>query len=287
MALSERIPAYADWYFAYSTTYKILWVATKSATTHSFEARALPLADDVSLDVEKYLEEHYEEIILKPEISDPLFQENYRENLEYAHTEYLKVIANLNTDFQKYISQSTNHLDELSEKQINMEIDWSRQFNKVSMAGYEKGGIGAAVGAGLTVGGALTGKAVGGAMGKAFASKMLASSAGKTLIAKLSAPFASKAITVLGSAAAGGATGTAVGGPVGTVTGAGVGVLVYYAINEGIETINRDQFEEDTRQAIESFEKDHNKKESREIQRSVDVWFNDTINLLKTYKNKT
>ena len=279
-----RITEYADWYFAYTTTYKILGVAISSATTHAFETSFNPLLDAVALDVEKYLEDHFEKIVLKPELSDPLFQQNYQKNLKYAHKQYLSVMANLNSGFQKYVSTNTSHLNNLNENQIEMEIDWASQFHKVSMAGYEKGTGGAVVGAALTIGGAFTGKAIGGAIGKAFVGKVIASSAGKSLIAKLSAPFVSKGVSVAGSAAAGGSAGTAVGGPVGTVVGAGVGVLVDYAINEGVELVNRDTFEQDTRLAIESFEIELNNNESASIEEAVDIWFNDVINLLKTFK---
>lgn len=280
----NRISEYADWYFAYTTTYKILGVAISSATTHTFETSIMPILDAVALDVEKYLEEHFENIVLKPEISDPIFQQNYKKNISIAHKQFLLVMANLNSEFQKYASEKTNHLDNLNENQIEMEIDWASQFHKVSMTGYEKGTGGAVVGAGLTAGGAFTGKAIGGALGKAATGKVLASSAGKSLIAKLSAPFVSKAVSVAGSAAAGGVVGTAVGGPVGTVVGAGVGLLVDYAINEGVELVNRDTFEQDTRLAIESFEIELNNNESISLEEAVDIWFNDIINLLKTFK---
>ena len=283
-AIYSRVTDYADWYFAYTTTYKILGVAISSAASHILETSAMPLLDAVALDVEKYIEEHFEKIVLKPEISDPIFQQNYHKNLNYAHNQFLSAMADLNADFQKYVSENTSHLDGLNENQIEMEVDWASQFHKVSMAGYEKGVGGAVVGAGLTVGGALAGKAIGGAAGKAVAGKVLASSAGKTLIAKLTAPFVSKAISVAGSAVAGGAAGTVAGGPVGTVFGVGVGLLVDYAISEGVELVNRDTFERDTRLAIESFENELNKNESLSLQAAVDTWFTDSSNLLKTFK---
>ncbi|MCK9175262.1 MAG: hypothetical protein M0O96_08305 [Desulforhopalus sp.] len=284
--ISNRIDEYADWYFAYTTTYKILGFAISSATTHTFETSTMPVLDVVALDVEKYLEEHFEKIVLKPEISDPILQQNYQKNLKYAHTQFLSVMANLNSEFQKYVSEKTGHLDNFDENQIEMEIDWASQFHKVSMSGYEKGAGGAVVGAGLTVGGALAGKAIGGAVGKAAAGKVLASSTGKSLIVKLSAPFVTKAVSVAGSAAAGGAAGTAVGGPAGTVVGVGVGLLVDYAINEGVELVNRDTFEKDTHIAIESFEIELNNNESVSLEEAVDIWFNDAINLLKSFKEK-
>jgi len=282
-ALDRRITDYADWYFGYTTTYKICGVAVSSALSHSLETSTMPLLDAVALDVEEYLEKHFEKIVLKPEISDPVFQQNYNKNLKYAHGQFLSVIADFNSDFQRYVAENTSHLESLDHDQITVEIDWASQFHKVSMAGYEKGAGGAVVGVGLTVVGAAAGKAIGGSIGKVLAGKALASAAGKSLTAKLAAPFASKAVAVTGSAAAGGTAGT-VWGPVGTLVGAGAGVLADYLLNEGVELLSRDTFERDTRIAIASFKNELNKHEIRSLHTAVDIWFNDVINLLADFE---
>lgn len=283
-ALDRRITNYADWYFGYTTTYKICGVAVSSALSHSLETSTMPLLDAVALDVEEYLEKHFEKIVLKPEISDPVFQQNYCKNFNYTHDQFLSAIADFNADFQRFVAENTSHLDNLDHDQITVEIDWTSQFHKVSMAGYEKGSGGVVVGAGLTVGGAAAGKAIGGSIGKALAGKTLASSAGKSLAAKLAAPFAGKAVAVAGSAAAGGTAGS-VCGPVGTVVGAGAGIMADYLLNEGVELLNRDTFERDTRLALESFENELNKNETVSIQEAVDIWFNDSINLLAGFES--
>lgn len=278
----SRIDDYADWYFAYTTTYKILGKAISSATSHALEPSAMSLLDEVSLDVEKYLEEHYEKIVLKPEISDPILQENFHRNLNFAHEQFLTVMADLNTDFQKYVAENTSHLENVDESQIEIKIDWASQFHKVSMAGYEKGVGGSVVGVGLAAGGAFAGKAIGAAIGKGVASEVVASSAGKAMIAKLSEPFIAKAISLAGSTAAGATTGT-VAGPAGTIIGAGIGFLVDYAINEGVELVKRDTFVRDARLAVESFENELNENEATSLQKAVDTWFDDSINLLKKF----
>ncbi|MFQ5561436.1 MAG: hypothetical protein ACE5FU_12760 [Nitrospinota bacterium] len=279
----SRIKEYADWYFSYTTTYKILGVAVSSATSHALETGVMPLLDAVAYDVEKYLEEHFEKIVLKPEITDPLFQQSFQNQLQFAHEQFLIVMANLNGNFQQYVAEETTHLEGLKQNEIIMEIDWPSQFHKVSMAGYEKGVGGATVGAGLAVGGALAGKAIGGGVGKVMAGKTLASTAGKSLVAKLSSPFIGKAISIAATTAAGGTIGTFIAGPVGTVIGVGVGVLIDFTLSEGIELVNRETFEKDTRLAIDSFQRELAKRETLNLQKSVNVWFNDTINLLALF----
>ena len=197
--MSNHIPDYADWYFAYTTTYKILGIALSSASSHAFETSVMPLKDAVAADVEEYLEMHFEEIVLKPELSDSMLKQNYKQVLGQAHTQFLKTIAELKQEFQKYIAERTSHYDDINYDRVSIKIDWERQFEKVSMTGYEKGGGGAAVGAGLTGGGAVAGKLIAG--------KVVASGIGKAFLAKLAAPFVGKAVSLAGSVAAGGAAG--------------------------------------------------------------------------------
>lgn len=278
-----RIPDYADWYFAYTTTYVLLGTAVQSAVSHAVETRVISLKDAVSIDVERYIEKKFEKIVLKPEVTDPALQQVYLDNLKQAHRRFLQVAAELDTAFQEYIASNTTHFTSPESEQVHMEIDWASAIRKTSTAGYEKGGGGAVVGGLVTTGGMLTGKAVGGAAGKVAAGKALSTGAGKTLMAKMVAPFAAKAISVTGSAAAGGAAGTAVGGPVGAVVGTGIGVLVDYAINEGVELVNRDNFEQDTRLVIDSFATELSRDGAESLEKTVNVWFTDIINLLTSF----
>lgn len=271
-AMHERVEDYADWYFKYSTTYKIMWEALKSYKAHALETSPISVNDAVALDVEKYIEKHFEKIVLKPEISDSELNSSFQKSLQVLHKNYLLEVARFDERFQHFLASETTHLEAIDNQNVRAEIDWKRQFNKVSMEGYEKGSDGAFVGVGLAAGGAIAGKAI-------------ASGAAKVFLAKLSIPFATKAVTVAGSAAAGAAAGS-VAGPAGAIAGAGIGVLVDLAINEGVELANRDKFEADTHLVLDSLEKELESKEVEGLQKSVDIWFNDTINVLGKYSEE-
>lgn len=274
-----RVERFADWYFAYTTTYKILWEATTSASSHIFSFSANELADAVAYDVEKYLHKHYENIVLRPEVTDPQLQAVYKNTLKFIHNHYLDVLSGMQTEFQAFVAKYTTHLEKPSEQNTELVFDWQSQFNKINMAEYEKGPQGAALGAALVAGGAATGKVVAGVASKGIASKAVAGAASKGILAKLSAPFVSKAVL----AGAGGAVGT-LGGPLGTAIGALGGLGIDYMLNEGMELTQRETFITDITQALNTTQAQWEKEMSQSLNEVINIWMEDTIQLLPRYE---
>jgi len=279
-SLRERVDRFADWYFAYTTTYKILWEATTSAARHVLSTEATGVSEAVSYDVEKYLHKHYENIVLRPEVTDPQLQAVYRSALQATHSDYVNVLSKMQTDFQAFVSKYTTHLEMPSAKNTVLVLDWESQFNKINMAEYEKGPKGAALGAALAVGGAAVGKTVAGAVAaKGVATQAIAGAASKGIFAKLATPFVSKAVL----AGAGGAIGT-LGGPIGTAIGAIGGLGIDFAINQGVELTQRDTFTTDVREALNVTQEEWEKQMLQSLQGAVNIWMDDTIQLLPRYE---
>ena len=277
--MKTRVDRFADWYFAYSTTYKILWEATTSATKHTFSAEAISTSDAVSLDVEKYLHKHYTNIVLRPEITDPKLQFAYRFTLKQIHEHYVTVLSKMNTDFQVFVSKYTNHLDMPVTDNTVLTLDWKSQMQKFNMAEYEKGPKQAAVGGALAAGGAIAVKTLGAAGAGKGATAVVAGAASQGVFAKLSAPFVSKAILVGGAGAAG-----TLAGPVGTVVGALGGLGIDYLINEGVELTQRESFINDVKDALSATQKEWEKQIETSLDKAIDIWMNDTIQLLPRYE---
>jgi chloramphenicol O-acetyltransferase len=278
--MRKRIDRFADWYFAYTTTYKILWEATTSATGHLLSAEAISVSEGVSIDVEKYLHKHYENIVLRPEITDPQLQLSYRAALQKTHEDYINVLSKMQSNFQAFVSKYTTHLEMPDAENTVLVLDWESQFNKINMAEYEKGPKGAALGAALAVGGAAVGKAVvGTAAAKGVATKAVAGAATQSIFAKLAAPFVSKAVL----AGAGGAVGT-LGGPIGTAIGALGGLGIDFAINQGVELSQRDTFITDVDEALTVTQKEWNKQMLQSLRVAINIWIDDTIQLLPRYE---
>jgi hypothetical protein len=276
--LHERVERFADWYFAYDTTYRILWEALTSASNHALSAEAQSLKEAVAYDVEKYLHKQYKEIVLKPELTDLQLQEAYQDALRQAHSRYVDVIAMMQAEFQVFVKQQTTHLDTTGENS-RLVVDWESQFNKLSVGEFEKGSPDAVRGVILALGGGIAGKAVGSAVGKGIAAKAVASAVSKGVFAKMASPFVSKALLAAGSGIAGIA-----GGPVGAVVGIGVGLGIDYFINEGQELMQRDLFVADVREALTATQQEWEREMQVSLDQAVAVWFGDTIQLLPQFE---
>ena len=281
--MGGRIDRFADWYFAYTTTYKILWEASTSVTRHTFSTEASTISEAVSIDVEKYLHKHYENIVLRPEITDPQLQYVYRDVIKEIHSNYVNVLANMQTNFQAFVSKYTTHLETPSTSESELTLDWDSQFNKINMAEYEKGPKGAVLGAALAASGAVTGKIAAGTAGKVIAGQAAGGVAGKvvttSIFAKLATPFVSKAVL----AGAGGALGS-LGGPIGIFVGAVGGISIDYIINEGMELTQRDAFVTDVQTAIDTTQAEWEKEMLNSLHNAIDIWMEDTIQLLPSYE---
>ena len=272
----KRITRFADWYFAYPTTYIILWEATTSATRHVFSAEVTSLSEAVSIDVEKYLHKHYEEIVMRPEITDPQIRAAYKTALQDTHSKYVNIVAQTHADFQVFVTKYTTHLEKPAAENIELTLDWENQLNKVNMAEYEKGPKGAALGAALVGGGAVIGKAV---ATKGIAAKAVTGAATKGVFAKMATPFVSKAVL----AASGGAIGT-LGGPVGIAVGTVGGLGVDYVINEGVELTQRNAFVNDVHEALSTTQNEWEQEMQQSLQEAIKIWIDDTIQLLPRYE---
>ncbi len=276
--MKTRVDRFADWYFNYTTTYKILWEATTSAAKHTFSAEAISTSDAVSLDVEKYLHKHYTNIVLRPELTDPKLQFAYRFTLKQIHEHYVNVLSKMDKNFQVFISKYTNHLDMPVTDNTVLTLDWKSQMQKFNIAEYEKGPKEAVVSGALVAGGAIAVKTLGAATAGKGAT-VITSAASKGIFAKLSAPFVSKAIL----AGAGGAAGT-LAGPVGTIVGALGGLGIDYLINEGVELTQRESFVNDVKDALSATQTEWEKQIETALDKAIDIWMNDTIQLLPRYE---
>ena len=287
-AAHGRVPLYADWYFAWSTTYLLLYEAAKSTLQHALEPRMLSLQASVAADIGAYIRRHYEERVLEPEINDALLRQAFNRAYARTHGEYLSTLAELDHSFQRFVVEQTTHVGSGTEEVAGAtEIDWHSQFHKIKLSNHQKGGLSAVAGA--------TGIAAFAVMGAKSlavpaAAKAVSGGAAKTssvviakLSTKLAAPVATKAVATSAAGGSGAAAGSVVGGPLGGAVGALTGIGFDLAVNETVELVQRPEFEAEVHRAVAASYAEWREAVERSLQDAVAVWFGDTIQLLKSF----
>lgn len=314
----EQVEKYADWYFSYDTTYKILFEALTSVKNHIFSTETQDLKDVMASDVEKYLRKYYqelkdvvasdvenylnkyyEEIVLQPELTDPKLQKIYREALKQAHSRYVETLSVMQAEFQVFVAQHTTHLDDTVGESSKLEIDWDNQFNKIDVEQSKKDSSKTvSLSTDTTPLIILSGTNALSTKTKIIkedinlikkgiekiktrvASRAIASATRKGIFAKMTSPFVSKAAM----AGSGGVMGTAGGGIIGTAIGVGAGLGIDYIINKGLDLMERDQFVADMRETIGVIEQEWRNEMRISLDQAIAVWFEDTIQLLQRFE---
>jgi hypothetical protein len=285
---TRGVRQFASWYFSYTTTYRLLSIAMKSAAKHSIsigQQHEQSLQQAVTRDLQLYICEKYQAMVLRPAVTDPKVRRALVATLEDLHSQiYQATMKRLEQAMQQYaqgheenfmMASQSDHSDKSTSNSssslsfsippgsITLELDWRAQLQKAQhlpMA-YEKNPPEFSVA--LIGGSAVAGKAMGG-------------TAVKAVSAKLAAPFATKAVgtTLGGKAAAGAAGGMVAGGPLGVAMGAAIGVGMDMAVNKGVSLMQRSAFEKDVRESLDATLLEWEERMLPEVNRVVqEEWF--------------
>jgi len=265
--IQPRAEQFADWYFSYSTSFKLLQEATLSLARHAAKfMEKTPINEAVSSDMDRFMTQKYERIVLRPEINNSELQAAYLQCVKDIHARYASVVHNLEENMSNLLANQTSHMKQPQAGDIRLNLDWSSQLHKIKAvpANFEKS---PELTLALSSGGAL--------IGKTLASKGASLATTKALAGKLTAPFVSKAV-----AAGGGAMAGSLAGPVGTVMGATIGIGIDYTVNAGIELVKREEFIKDVNLVVDATRKDYFHVLEEELHRATRVWVDDAIQLL-------
>lgn len=279
---TRGVRQFATWYFSYTTTYKLLSIAMKSAAKHAIsigQNKEQTLQQAVTRDLQRYICEKYQAIVLRPAVTDPKIHRALVVTLEELQNDvYQPAMTELENAMQHYAqghdgktamaidkdypktSSSSFHIPPGS---ITLELDWKAQLQKAQHLpiAYEKNPPEFSV--------ALIG-------GSAVAGKVMGGTAVKAVSANLATPFATKAVgtTLGGKAVAGAAGGMVAGGPLGGAMGAAIGVGMDMALNKGVSLMQRSAFENDVRESLDETLLEWQERMLPEVDRIVqDEWF--------------
>lgn len=267
----QRSPLLSDYYFSYSTHFDLFLTALTAAIDHLGEDH---FQEQVSRDVEAVIQNQYERIVLQPEILNAEIEMIYAQAVQNAHQSYLQVIAKFESEFQQFLAQQTTYLERDNYSRPEIRLDFVTQIRKLRRMPMPEVNVLRSLM--LTTMGGLAGKGIG-------------IQVGSLLATRLALPFTQRALMIVGSGTVGasagipgGPLGSALGGALGVVIGAATGVVLDMAIQKGIETFDRPQFEEEVRTAINSTQTQWLDKLLESLLKSVDVKFDDTIQLVLT-----
>jgi len=266
LTIHPRAEQFADWYFSYSTSFKLLQEATLSLARHAAKfMENTPINEAVSADMDRFMTQKYERIVLRPEINNSELQSAYLLCVKDIHAKYARAVHSLEDNMSNLLASQTSHMKQPQANDIRLSLDWGSQLHKIKSVpvNFEKN---PELTLALSSGGAL--------IGKTLASKGASLATTKALAGKLTAPFVSKAV-----AAGGGAMAGSVAGPLGTVLGATIGIGIDYTVNAGIELVKREEFIKDVNLVVDATRKDFHVLEA-ELHRATRVWVEDAIQLL-------
>ncbi len=284
--MRARVPAFADWYYAWPTSYRLTGKAMYSAAANVIKPSVMRLDDAVAHDLERYVEKRYRDIVMRPEISDPLLQWAFVHALETGQSGFQFALSGFDTRFQHFVSTQTTYLDGTANlDKVSVVLDWDHQTKKLSVSGVERGALEVARSVTLAAGGALVGKRAGAALGAKLAqgiSGRAAATAARSVAARLAGPYVARGLGTAAATAAG-----ASGGPMGAMIGGAAGLGLDYAINEGIEYAERDSLESGVTKALEIQQRQWQQTMQNSLSEAVDVWFDDLAELLAAYESRS
>jgi len=274
--IKDRSSKFADWYFAYPTTFRLLREACTSVLRHSADiSRSTPLHDAVAADMEALLMQKYERIVLQPELNDTHLQEAFLASAQQAHRRFCSAASDVDNVLVVELAKHTSHLEEPTQDAIRLDLDWAAQLHKIKIVPTQFEKVPELTLA-LSMGGALAGKAASAAAGSKVAGTLGAKAAGSAM-GKFGGPFITKALAAGSGAAAG-----LLAGPLGAVVGGAAGLGADFAVNLGLELLQREDFEREVERVLQATQRDYFKSLEAELHRAISVWVSDAIHLLPT-----
>ena len=267
---------FADWHFSWNRKYDYLATAAGQMIGSVLSLDIEDVSEEGKQAVRKKFMLRYERTVLRPEIRDPIIQERLRRSILRAHERYVREMSYLDRQFQAYIAENTTLLDEPDVEEIlQVDLDWDPEHWKSPYYSAEGAPTEAVFTAVADVaGGALSYYVLARAIEAVFLETFL--------------PLVANVITGIGTelaaAEGGGAIGTFVEPGGGTAIGAVVGiagaVLTETLISENSENLQRPDFIEAVNEGLDVTIDGWSGLACERSEELVNVWFDDTINVL-------
>jgi hypothetical protein len=250
------VNAYADWFFAWGSSWKILYQAVMGSINElpKVGISRTKVTEAARIEVERYLMQHYKEFVLKPELRDPVITRGTERILRDAHREFLFMLSSLDYRLTDFLKKHTRHVEPLGPGDVQrITLDWEAQRWKTPRAQidakYQEALTSIAMIAGSTV-----------VLGPALESTI-------QVVTEAMGGFE----LAIGGAVAGSEV-PFLGNIIGFLAGVGADRLLSY----WRDRMNREDFVAGNRAAIEATMREWREKITPELNRLVDVWMDDS-----------
>lgn len=274
-SMHGRVVGFADWYFKYQTTYKLLLRALGAASRHlRGQAPHCKLSDFVQEELEGHICEQFMKLVLWPEASEAECVTAFRGTVELTRKRFeARVGEAIQRHAQPLLDRQGAEMRlDAPTVRIEMSFDWRAQAYKAQRiaASYDKG---PEITVGLVAAGAAVGKAVGGKVAASVGTKAMSAFG-----SKLAAPLVGKVMSLVGPGTVG--VCAAAAGPLGALAGAAAGLAADMMISYGNELVHRETFEADGREVVCAIQREWKTSLSTELDLAVEGWCMEAVELV-------
>ena len=253
------LSGYADWYFAWGQSWRLLYEATTGAVAEALRLgfSRTQVTDAARHAVEAYLLRHYQEFVLKPGVRDPVIVEGVRRAFVEANDGYRAVLADLDHRMERFVAEHAAATEPLDGRAVDVRIDWDSEKWRAPRHFAEDRYLApvrtiAFAGAGAVVLGPIVERAA------------------LPLLARTSASAVSSVRMAVGGAAVG-----SIKPGIGTVVGALGGIALDWGLNAFQAALTRDDFIAENAAALDATIAAWKAAILPELDRAIDVWFDD------------
>jgi len=190
----NNVEVFADWFYGYTTQYKILYEAGKGiVNNYRAELSDFTIKDAAVNQINDYISRKYKDLVLKPHILEPSLKLKIANLIQTYVNNKNKYIQKINNEFEIYLSQNPENLSNvvLNEIKADWESNISNSRNLITLK--DKSGEGALAIGGISLVGA---KILSGSAGKAMATKIITKFGFKKAIASMTAKVAAAPFTL-------------------------------------------------------------------------------------------
>lgn len=251
------IAAYADWYYDWGRSWRLLYEAVTGAGQEAVRLSfsQTQVTDAARFAVEAYLLRHYQDYVLKPALRDEAIAAGSARVLGDARGAYVAAAAALDDRLQRFLAEEARHAEEIPAT-MAVRVDWDAARWRAPTTGAEDRYLDPVASAAFVGGGAVLG----------------------TLVQRAALPFLARAtaqVMVTAEATLGGAAAGSIQPGLGTAIGALAGLAIDWGLSEFREYMERDAFIAGNNAALDATIATWKGRIGPEIDRAIDVWFDD------------